>query len=193
MYGPQENEQFFLRFEVAGQPVFFDGDMLSPPGRGYEYSDVYILNHRVLRHLEACILMYDAGNPESFDQVKRYCQDFLTQRSLQARVSCVLECSPVCYPPRTPYPGVLSVFASKNDGERAVPEENGKAFADSIGASFASISVKTGDGSGREVLEDLTMRILMKRVQTDAGWHDEQNHAEIKTWIVTWQNARFWY
>lgn len=140
--------------------------------------------------------MYDVGNPASFEEIKRYYEDLLAERRLQTRNPCILGCSPACRPRPTPYPGLVCVFANKNDGkpdERKVPAWEGRAFADSIGANFASISVKTGEGSGREALEDLTMQILMKRVQYDAEWQDEERHAQIESRIVTCQNARFWY
>lgn len=72
-------------------------------------------------------------------------------------------------------------------------EDDGRTFADSIEASFASISVKTGEGSGREFLEELTMRIIMKRIQIDAELLDGECHPQTKPSFVSWQNARYWY
>ena len=57
MYDSKRSEIFSLHVKIAGKAVPFDGDMLTHPGPQRDV--VYILNHLSLRHIEACVLMYD--------------------------------------------------------------------------------------------------------------------------------------
>ena len=89
---------------------------------------------------KAILLMYDCTNKASFDELKNYWYGVTKEKNIDA---------------------IYFLIENKNDliSERKVDEKEGKEFADSIGASFSSISCKNNTGI-KEIFEKLAEKLL---------------------------------
>lgn len=96
-----------MRLEVESKLVCYDGQRLAPAYSAVDYPKGLLSDYFSLRHVEAVVLMYDVGSRESFDEMKRYLENFLLERSLPATVACTLRCSPSCSPRPATYAGAL--------------------------------------------------------------------------------------
>ena len=87
---------------------------------------------------EAAILVYDITEKESFDGMKRWYQELIE---------------------RGPKTLQVAVLGNKSDliHKEEVKEEDAREFADSIGAFFAKVSAKSGDGIEEVFLEIATL------------------------------------
>lgn len=172
--------------------------MLALPSSAFDDPDYYMSHYGNLRHVEACVLMYDVGSRESFQEMQRHYEEFVRERSLPRRGAfCTLLCSPSCPPRPTPFAGHVYVVAHKIDreaGEWTVEMTEGEVFARSLGAEFFAASSKTGEGCGKAKLRDLTLRALLKRTRSVPP---EQSPASGSTMgsrdAMTNQEGRYWY
>ena len=89
---------------------------------------------------KAILLMYDCTNKASFDELKNYWYGATKEKNIDP---------------------IYFLIENKNDliSERKVDEKEGKEFADSIGAYFASISCKNNTGI-KEIFEKLAEKLL---------------------------------
>ena len=90
---------------------------------------------------KAILLMYDCIDKASFDEVKNFWYGLTKEKNI----------NPIYF-----------LIENKNDliSERKVDEKEGKEFADSIGASFTSISCKNNTGI-KEIFEKLAEKIII--------------------------------
>ena len=89
---------------------------------------------------KAILLMYDCTNKASFDEIKNYWYGATKEKNIDP---------------------IYFLIENKNDliSEKKVDDKEGKEFADSIGASFASISCKNNTGI-KEIFEKLAEKLL---------------------------------
>ena len=89
---------------------------------------------------KAILLMYDCTNKASFDEIKNYWYGTTKEKNIDP---------------------IYFLIENKNDlmTERKVDEKEGKEFADSIGASFVSISCKNNTGI-KEIFEKIAEKLL---------------------------------
>lgn len=175
----------------------YEGFLRSPYYGALDCPQGYLSAYVELRHVEACIFVYDVGSRAGFDDVKCYYENFVLERSLDARQHCQMGCWSVCRRRPQPYKGLVWVVANKIDRpeqEWAIAREEGEDFATSIGAIFIAMSAKTGEGHDENQLLSMTIRILLRRVRTLA--EDGVDGLDIPPMELTGtrrRNARVWY
>ena len=160
-----------LKTSIEGKLIWLEGTMgrfssqwsakTFPQGLGSPYLKA--------RHCEACILVYDVTNRESFKAMRLCYDNFCLERSLERPQSMAnyCACRQDCLP-RPPFRGLFFVIANKIDRDEAewtVSNEEGEDFCASIGAIFMPMSAKTGEGSGSNALLEIVNHVLFRRIE----------------------------
>ena len=121
-------------FNFSGKTVCFD--IWDTPGQA-KYREIMKV---FFCDAKAILLMYDCTNKASFDELKNYWYIVTKEKNIEP---------------------IYFLIENKNDliSEKKVDDKEGKEFADSIGASFASISCKNNTGI-KEIFEKLAEKLL---------------------------------
>ena len=121
-------------FNFSGKTVCFD--IWDTPGQA-KYREIMKV---FFCDAKAILLMYDCTNKASFDELKNFWYGATKEKNIDA---------------------TYFLIENKNEliSERKVDDKEGKEFADSIGASFASISCKNNTGI-KEIFEKLAEKLL---------------------------------
>ena len=121
-------------FNFSGKTVCFD--IWDTPGQAKyrNITKIFIVGAK------AILLLYDCTNKASFDELKNYWYIVTKEKNIEP---------------------IYFLIENKNDliSEKKVDDKEGKEFADSIGASFASISCKNNTGI-KEIFEKLAEKLL---------------------------------
>ena len=143
---------------------------------GSPKDDVYGYAYHMVRHCEACILVYDVTSRESLEELGRYYKHFFEERSLERNGGHSRSYSP----PRGRFRGLFLVIANKIDfdaSEWEVSIEEGEDFSARIGAAFFQMSAKTGEGVTAGVLADMASLVILRRIQNQSE-HEMQEKVE---------------
>lgn len=113
-----------------------------------------------IRYCEACILLYDVTDRRSFEALEHAYGSFHVQRSFPSNIPGLEQCSP--------FRGLFFVIGNKIDlpaDEWEVSIQEAEEFSARIGAVFFQMSAKTGQGGGREAMEDIVNHVLLRRIE----------------------------
>ena len=134
-YGPTLTALFIRKeFNFSDKTVWFD--IWDTPGQA-KYRNITKI---FFVDAKAILLMYDCTNKASFDELKNFWYGATKEKNIDA---------------------TYFLIENKNEliSERKVDDKEGKEFADSIGASFASVSCKNNTGI-KEIFEKLAEKLL---------------------------------